>query len=96
MNAAKSNTMKKVEEILRPGTLAEKQEQIDLFISGGHSMLYSGDVAWKMTLKKEDKVVKGDAPSLDEAFSQMRSVMAEILKHTSPDSPVALAVKEKP
>ncbi len=89
------NTMKKVAEILRPGTLRQKQEQIDHFLTSGLSLLYSGDVAWKMVLKDEDKTLKGDAASIDEAFSQIRSVMEEILKHTSPDSAVRLAVKEK-
>ena len=89
------NTMKKVAEILRPGTLRQKQEQIDHFLTSGLSMLYSGDVAWKMVLKDEDKTLKGDAESLDAAFAQIRNVMDEILKHTSPASTVALAVKEK-
>ena len=91
----KNNTMKKVAEILRPGTLRQKQEQIDHFLTSGLSMLYSGDVAWKMVLKDEDKTVKGDASSIDEAFGQIRGVMEEILKHTSPDSAISLAVKEK-
>jgi hypothetical protein len=91
----KDATQKKIEQILTPGSLRAKHEQISLFMAGGYSMLYSGDVDWKLSLPEEDKILKGNAESLDEAFSQIKGIIEEILKNTNPATKVALVIKEK-
>ena len=81
--------------ILAPGTLQQKHEQISLFTAGGHSALFDGDVAWKLSLAASDQVLKGDAESMDDALLQIKGVLEQIMKNQGPAAKVALSIKEK-
>ena len=90
-----NNVLKKVEAILAPGTLGEKYDEIGVFCGAGYSIMFHGAVNWRLSLPRQDKNLKGDAESLDEAFSQIHSLLAEMLRDNDPASPVTLSVKEK-
>jgi predicted nuclease of restriction endonuclease-like RecB superfamily len=86
---------KKIAQIFIPGPLQQKHDEISLFLAGGYSMLYRGDVAWKLSIPEADQLLKGDAENMDEAFSQIKGVMEEIMKKMNPATKVAVSVKEK-
>jgi hypothetical protein len=82
-------------QILAPGTLQQKHEQISLFAAGGHGALFDGDVSWKLSLPASDQVLKGDAESMDDALQQIKNVIAQMMKNQGPAAPVALSLQEK-
>lgn len=87
--------LKQVEQILTPGTLEQKHEQISLFLTSGNSVQFTGDLFWKVTLPDDDRAMKGDAESLDEAMTMIKGVIEELIERTGPAAKVAVSVKEK-
>jgi hypothetical protein len=87
--------LKQVEQILTPGTLEQKREQISLFLANGNSTQFAGDVFWKVTMPDDDRVMKGDAESIDEAMSIIKGVIEELIQKTGPAAKVAVSVKGK-
>lgn len=83
---------KKVAEILRPGSLQEKHAEIALFLRSGASLLYSGNVTWKVSLPGADR--NGEAESIDHALAHIRALLEEALRDTSPAAKVSLAIRE--
>jgi hypothetical protein len=94
-NPAAGPVLKQVEQILTPGTLEQKLEQISLFLAGGNSTQFTGDVNWKVTLPDDDRAMKGDAESIDEAMTMIKGVIEELIERTGPAAKVAVSVKEK-
>jgi hypothetical protein len=88
------STQKLVTQIFTSGTLGQKHEQITLFMTGGHSMLYSGDVAWKMTIPSADQTHKGSADSMDSALVQIKNLLEQQLKTANPATKVSLAIDD--
>jgi hypothetical protein len=78
--------------ILRPGGLQQKYEEIAGFLSSGSSLLYSGSVAWKITLP--DAVRDGEAESVDHALAHIRALLEEALRDTPPAAKIAVAIRE--
>jgi hypothetical protein len=86
-------TLKRVRELLKPGTLIQKYEDITLFLGSGHSMLYSGDVSWKVSLPGNE--VKGNAESVDHALTDISRLFVKLLQENKPDTKVRLDVRSK-
>jgi hypothetical protein len=90
-----SDSLKKMAQILAPGTLRQKHEQISLFTGGGHSALFDGDVSWKLSMTASDQVLRGDAESMDDALLHIKGVLEQIMKNQGPAAKVALSIEEK-
>lgn len=86
-------TLKRVRELLKPGMLMQKYEEITLFLGQGHSMLYSGDVTWKVSLP--GKELKGDAESVDHALTDISRLFVKLLQENTPDTRVSMDVIAK-
>ena len=86
-------TLKRVRDLLKPGMLMQKYEEITLFLGQGHSMLYSGDVTWKVSLP--GKIVKGDAESIDHALADISRLFVKLLQENKPDTKVSMVVTSK-
>ncbi len=87
-------TQKIVDQIFTTGTMQQKHEQIMLFMNDGHSMLYSGDVAWKMTVPSVKEIHKGSADSMDAALTQIKNLLEQSLKTANPETKVQLAIDD--
>jgi hypothetical protein len=86
-------TLKRVRDLLKPGMLMQKYEEITLFLGQGHSMLYSGDVTWKVSLP--GKELKGDAESIDHALTDISRLFVKLLQENTPDTKVSMDVIAK-
>lgn len=87
--------LERMTEVFTPGTLQQKHAQLSLVLASGDSMLFDGDVAWKVVIPASDQILKGNAESLDEACAMMKATLAEIMKTLNPATKVTLAVTEK-
>ena len=85
--------LKRIAEIFSSGTMQQKHEQISLFISSGYSMLYSGDVAWKLTIPAADKIHKGTAESMDHALSEIKNLLEQVMQSIHPTTKISLVVE---
>jgi hypothetical protein len=86
-------TLKRVRDLLKPGMLMQKYEEITLFLGQGHSMLYSGDVTWKVSLP--GKVMQGDAESIDHALTDISRLFVKLLQENKPDTKISMDVRTK-
>jgi hypothetical protein len=86
-------TLKRVRDLLKPGMLMQKYEEITLFLGQGHSMLYSGDVTWKVSLP--GKVLQGDAESIDHALTDISRLFVKLLQENTPDTKISMDVRTK-
>jgi hypothetical protein len=85
--------LKRVAEIFSNGTVQEKHQQISLFIADGHSLLYSGDVRWKLTIPSLDQVHRGMAESFDHALPEIKSLLEGVMQTLHPATKVSLVVE---
>ena len=84
--------LKRVEEIFTTGTVEQKHGQITRFISEGLSLLYSGDIAWKLTIPSLDQVHKGSAESMDHALTEIKRLLESVMQTVNPATKISLAV----
>ena len=82
-----------IDQIFSAGTLQEKHTLIMTFLSAGHSLLYSGDVAWRLVIPAENKTHRGAADCMDTALYQIRLVIEDIIGTVGPAAKVALAME---
>ena len=85
--------MKRVSEIFSTGTVQEKHQQISLFFADGHSLLYSGDIRWKLTIPALDQVHRGVAESIDHALPEIQSLLEGAMQSLNPTTKVHLVVE---
>lgn len=83
-----------VDQIFSSGTAQEKHAQIMSFLSAGHSLLYSGDVIWRLMVPSEDKTHKGAADCMDTALYQIKLLLEDMMQNFSPATRVALAMEQ--
>ena len=85
--------VKRIAEIFSTGTVQEKHQQIALFFADGHSLLYSGDVRWKLTIPAVDQVHRGMAESIDHALPQIQTLLEGVMQTLHPATKISLAVE---
>lgn len=86
---------KKIAQIFTSGTLQQKHQQISLFMEDGHSLLYSGDVSWEVTFPSANKIMAGDAESIDHALFQIMDLLEDAMKTHNPLTEILLDMQEK-
>ena len=86
---------KKIGQIFTSGTLQQKHQQISLFMEDGHSLLYSGDVSWEVTFPTANKIMTGDAESIDHALFQIMDLLEDAMKTLNPLTEILLDMQEK-
>jgi hypothetical protein len=85
--------LKRITEIFSSGTVQQKRAQIDAFFAEGHSLLYSGDIRWKLTIPSADQVHRGMAESFDHALPQIRQLLELALQTLHPTTKISLVVE---
>ena len=85
--------LKRVAEIFTSGTMQQKHEQISLFIASGYSLLYSGDVVWKLSIPAADKIHKGSAESMDHALAEIKNLLEQVMQTIHPTTKISLVVE---
>jgi hypothetical protein len=73
----KNDAKSQLEDILKPDSLANKLLQIRLFQVNGNSMLFSGGVIWHLHIDAQDKTLKGISDSVDEAMSEITTILED-------------------
>lgn len=85
--------MHEVEGILSAGTLRQKHREIGLFLESGNSMLFDGEIDWRLFIPQEEKILSGSAESIDHAFGQVHVLLEGMMEDMDPQTPVSLSVK---
>lgn len=66
-----AKSLARVEAVFTPAALGAKRQQLADLCAAGDSLLFDGAVDWSLYLVRTDRRLKGHAPSLDDAFTDM-------------------------
>ncbi len=81
-----------VQAVFEPGLLRAKCDEMARLQAAGATRLCEGGVHWSVMLTDYDKLLQGDAQSLDDAFSDMARCLDLLADDHGEDTPVTCAV----